>query len=71
MKGLFVLMEKEIRDLFFSRTSLLVFLIVCFITGYSFYTALTLYSTASASALSNPLYAAGFEPVPGVFVPTY
>jgi ABC-type transport system involved in multi-copper enzyme maturation permease subunit len=71
MKGLFLLMEKEIGDLFFSKTSLLIFLIICFIFGYSFYTALTLYSTASASALNNPLYAAGFEPVPGVFVPTY
>lgn len=66
-----VLITKEIKDLFFSKTALLVSLLVSFILGYSFYLAVTLYSNASISALNNPLYARGFEPVPGVFVPTY
>lgn len=66
-----VLIGKEIKDLFFSKTALLLSILVSFILGYSFYLAVTLYNSASSSAVGNPLYAKGFEPVPGVFVPTY
>jgi hypothetical protein len=41
------------------------------IISYSFYSAIDLYSKASKEALNNPLYATGFEPVKGVFVPTF
>jgi ABC-type transport system involved in multi-copper enzyme maturation permease subunit len=71
MNPLTALIMKELKDLFFSKTALLLSLAICFIFGYSFYSAVSLYGTASASAVNNPLYAAGFEPVPGVFVPTF
>ncbi len=71
MRSYLLLILKEIKDLFFSKTALLLILITCFIVGYSFFTAVSLYSNASISAINNPLYATGFEPVPGVFVPTF
>lgn len=71
MNPLTALIMKELKDLFFSKTALLLSLAICFIFGYSFYSAVSLYGTASSSAVNNPLYAAGFEPVPGVFVPTF
>lgn len=71
MSRLSILLVKEIRDIFFTKTGLLFLMLVSFITGYSFLTAVELYSEQSLSAVNNPLYARGFEPVPGVFVPTY
>jgi len=71
MKPFHLLILKEIKDLFFSKTTILFLIILSFITGYSFYSAVALYSNASVSAINNPLYAAGFEPVPGIFVPTW
>lgn len=66
-----VLIKKEIKDIFLSKTALLLSLIVSLILGYGFYSAVTLYNNASSSAVGNPIYARGFEPVPGVFVPMF
>ena len=65
------LMLKELKDFFKNRTTTLFFLFLSFLIGYSFYSAVDLYSKASMAAKNNPLYATGFEPVPGVFVPTF
>ncbi len=65
------LVVKELADIFSSRTALLMAIIISFVFGYSFYSAVSLYANASTAAVDNPLYAAGFEPVPGVFVPTF
>ena len=46
-------------------------MLVSFIVGYGFLTAVELYSAQSLTAVNNLLYAKGFEPVPGVFGPTY
>jgi len=71
MRKLRILFIKELRSLFFSKTALLFLTILSFLTGYSFYSAVALYSNASVSAVGNPLYAAGFEPVSGLFVPLF
>ncbi len=71
MRPFTLLVQKEIRDLFFSRASALFLALLCLVSGYSFYLAVVLYSNASVAAVNNPLYAAGFEPVQGVFVPTW
>ncbi len=71
MKPYILLIIKEIKEIFFSKSAVLFTVILCVVTGYSFYSAVMLYSNASVSAVNNPLYAAGFEPVPGVFVPTW
>lgn len=65
------LLWKEIHDLFSSKTAILLTIIISLVSGYSFYSAASLYSTASVNALNNPVYATGFEPVPGVFIPFY
>ncbi len=69
MKGLLVL--KETKDIFKNKSLLIYFIILFAVIVYSFYSAVDLYSKASIAAINNPLYAAGFEPVPGVFVPTF
>ncbi len=66
-----LLIEKEIKDLLKSKSFLLYSFILFYITAYSFYSAVDLYSKASMAAINNPLYATGFEPVAGVFVPTF
>lgn len=71
MKAYRALLRKEIADLFFTKTALLLALVIGPLLGYSFYSAVTLYGNASVAAVGNPLYASGFEPVPGVFVPAY
>ncbi len=71
MRPFFILTLKEIKDTFYSKTALLFLVLVSFIIGYGFLTAVGLYSEQSLSAVNNPLYARGFEPVPGVFGPTY
>ncbi len=71
MRPFFILTLKEIKDTFYSKTALLFLVLVSFIVGYGFLTAVDLYSEQSLTAVSNPLYARGFEPVPGVFGPTY
>ncbi len=65
------LLKKEIKD-FRKRKSMVLFYMFLFsLLSYSFYSAVTLYSNASKSALNNPAYAKGFEPVEGIFVPTF
>lgn len=71
MRPFLILSLKEIKDTFFSKTALLFLVLVSFIVGYGFLTAVGLYSEQSLSAVNNLLYARGFEPVPGVFGPTY
>ncbi len=70
MNRSFVLGRKEIREAFFSKTAALFLVLVSFILGYGFATAVRLYSEQSLAAVGNLLYARGFEPVPGVFGPT-
>jgi ABC-type transport system involved in multi-copper enzyme maturation permease subunit len=65
------LLLKEIKDFFKSKTILIYFILLFAIVSYGFYSAIDLYSKASVAAFNNPLYAAGFEPVIGVFVPTF
>ena len=71
MKSYLILLGKEIRDIFLGKTAILFLLLSSFILGNSFFTAVDLYSKASKAAVGNPVYAAGFEPVPGVFNPTF
>ena len=71
MRPFLTLSLKEIKDTFFSKTALLFLVLVSFIVGYGFFTAVGLYSEQSLSAVNNLLYARGFESVPGVFGPTY
>lgn len=71
MRPFLILSQKEIKDTFFSKTALLFLVLVSFIVGYGFLTAVGLYSEQSLAAVNNLLYARGFEPVPGVFGPTY
>ncbi len=71
MKPFFTLLQKEIRDIFLLRGGLLFLIIFCFIFGYSFFNAVNLYSNASMAAVNNPLYASGFDPAQGIFVPTF
>jgi len=65
------LIYKEIKDVFFNKTSLIYFFLLFSLISYSFYSAVDLYSKASLAAIDNPLYATGFEPVSGVFTPTF
>jgi len=71
MRSFLILCRKEMKDTFFSKTTLLFVVLVSFIIGYGFFTAVDLYSEQSMAAVHNLLYARGFEPVPGVFGPTY
>ncbi len=48
----------------------LLLIIASFIIGSSFSTSLDLYSSASTSAMDDPLYAKEFDPFQGIFVPT-
>jgi len=65
------LFYKECTDFLRSRTTLLFVLLLAAIIAYSFYAAVDLYSRASQAAIDNPLYASGFEPVLGIFAPTF
>ncbi len=68
---IFALFKKEINDFLKSKTSILFIILFSSIISYSFYSAVDLYSKASIAAIDNPLYAAGFEPVSGIFVPAF
>ena len=61
--------RKELKDYFKNKTVFIYFVLLFILISYSFYASVDLYSKASVSAIGNPLYATGFEPVPGVFVP--
>ncbi len=65
------LFKKELQDIFSKRSTNLFIMLLSVIILYSFYSAVDLYSKASLAAVNNPLYATGFEPVPGIFVPTF
>jgi len=67
----FPLISKEVTMVFRNKTALIYFFLLFAIISYSFYSAVDLYSKASVAAIGNPLYAAGFEPAPGIFVPTF
>ncbi len=66
----FPLLKKEIKSVFGTKTSLIYFFLLLSLVAYGFYSAVDLYSKASVAAVGNPLYATGFEPVPGIFAPT-
>lgn len=68
---IYPLILKEVKEIFRNRTTLIYFFLLFSVIAYSFYSAVDLYSKASVAAIGNPLYATGFEPVPGVFVPTF
>ncbi len=61
---------KELKELLRSKTTIFYFVILSALLSYSFYTAVDLYSKASLTAIKNPIYATGFEPVQGVFKPS-
>ena len=65
------LVKKDILVLTTSSAFYLLLIITSFLIGSSFITSIDLYSKASVAALSDPLYAKSFEPVPGVFVPAF
>ncbi len=71
MKRFVVLLCREVKKLFFSKSALAFVLILSVMLGYGFYNAVKLYSLASINAISNLIYASGFEPVQGIFVPTF
>ncbi len=71
MRPIYFLLLKEIKDIFFSKTAVLFFILTSFVIGNSFIMAVDLYGKASETAIGNPLYASGFEPTPGIFIPTY
>ncbi len=71
MNAYLLLILKEIKDVFHSKSGIVFLILSSIIIGNSFFTAVDLYSKASIAAINNPLYATGFEPVPGVFRPTY
>ncbi|NOY75916.1 MAG: ABC transporter permease [Kiritimatiellaeota bacterium] len=71
MRKFHILAVKELNDLFSSKTALLFLTLASWIVGYGFATAVNLYSEQSAAAVGDLLYASGFEPVPGVFTPTF
>ncbi len=71
MKLFRTLLKKEIHDLFTLPAAGFIYLIISIIVGYSYKAAVQLYSNASISALQDPLYAAGFEPIKGIFVPSF
>ncbi len=66
-----ILIYKELKDFLRNKTFFIFSILLFFMIAYSFFSAVDLYSKASVSALNNPLYAVGFEPVQGVFVPTF
>ena len=66
-----VLIKKEINDLLKSKTAVLFIILYSLLISYSFYSAVDLYSKASLGAIEDAMYATGFEPVSGIFVPTF
>jgi len=69
--SLIVLIIKELKYIFKSKTTIIYFILLFALISYSFFSAVDLYSKASVTAIGNSLYASGFEPVPGVFAPTF
>ncbi len=67
----YALMHKELKYIFKSKTTIIYFILLFALISYSFFSAVDLYSKASVTAIGNALYASGFEPVPGVFAPTF
>jgi len=62
---------KETGDLLRSKAGLLFNILAVGLAGFSFQSAVELYSNASVQAIGNPFYSSGFEPVQGVFTPTF
>jgi ABC-type transport system involved in multi-copper enzyme maturation permease subunit len=71
MKLFILLLHKELKEYFGARSVLVFLLLLSFFIGYSFITAVQLYSEQSLAAVDNPIYATGFEPCSGIFVPTF
>ena len=71
MNNIFVLIKKDIISVLRSKSVYLFLLISSYLYGSSFLTAVDLYAKASVTAIDNPLYSKGFEPVFGVFVPAF
>ena len=71
MNNIFVLIKKDIISVLRSKSVYLFLLISSYLYGSSFLTAVDLYGKASVTAIDNPLYSKGFEPVFGVFVPAF
>ncbi len=70
MKSYLILLFKEIKDFLKSKTTYIFIILLAIILSYSFYSAVDLYSKASLTAVKDKLYAQGFEPASGIFVPT-
>ena len=71
MKGFFSLLKKDIALIFRNKAAILFLIVSSFLYGNSFLTAVDLYGKASKTALKDPIYAKSFEPVFGVFLPSF
>jgi len=71
VKKFSVLLKKEILQTFRNPATLLFFVFSSLLFGSSFVASLSLYSTASVKALTDSIYARGFEPVLGIFLPSF
>ena len=65
------LLKQELRSLFNSIALWIMFLILCFLIGYSFIQAINLFGEASKTALKYPDLASGMNTLDGILVPTF
>ena len=65
------LLKQELKSLFSSKALWIMFLILCFLIGYSFIQAINLFGEASKTALKYPDLATGMNPLDGILVPTF
>ncbi|MHB1376477.1 MAG: ABC transporter permease [Candidatus Humimicrobiaceae bacterium] len=70
-KALKELLKQELRSVFNSKALWIMFLILCFLIGYSFIQAINLFGEASKTALKYPDLASGMNPLDGILVPTF
>ena len=71
MKEFFYLLKKDIALIFRNKAAILFLVVSSILYGNSFLTAIELYGKASKTALKDPVYAKSFEPVFGVFLPSF
>jgi ABC-2 type transport system permease protein len=62
---------KELREIFSGRALWIMVLLVCPLTGYGFFQAVSLYGEASIAGQQSPALASSLSPFDGVIVPTF
>ncbi|MER9632831.1 ABC transporter permease subunit [Mesorhizobium sp. M0228] len=65
------MLAKELREMACGRPLWIMLLILCPLTGFSLFQAVSLYGEASATALNSPALASALSPLDGVLVPTF